>query len=196
MRQSLETAGFQAKNWSAEMPLSLAREPQLSLSTTTSHLLQSDGWPVCVGAGGVGAAVGDGVEDLIDDGVVVTTEPLPDLPTQYACPSQKFVMQSLETAGFHSRNVAREIPALSATDWHESLPDTTCQPSQSDGWPSCVGAGGWGPVPVGSGAVVVACVGCGPQEPQYRRPTWNTHAGSVTFVVSEFQATKLSKSTL
>jgi hypothetical protein len=146
--------------------------------------------------GGLGVVVGAVVEP---DGEEVMLMPWPFLGVQYACPSQKFTVQSELTAGFHSRNVAREIPALSATDWHESLLDTICQTSQSSGWPSCVAAGGWGPVPVPVGAAgssVVVCVGGRPQEPQYRRPTWNTHAGSVTFVVSEFQAMKLSNSTL
>lgn len=111
--QFLETAGFQAKNWSTEMPLSLAMDPQLSPLTTTSHLLQSVGWPVCVGAGGVGAAV---VEGLDDEEVVVTPAPAPDAPTQYACPNQKLLMQFLETAGFQAKNWSSVMPLSLASE--------------------------------------------------------------------------------
>ena len=84
------------------MPLSLAMDQQPSPSSTTSHLLQLAGWPVCVGAGAVGFVV-VGFDDVVgsDDVLVVASLTL-DRPTQYACPSQKLVIQSLETAGFQA----------------------------------------------------------------------------------------------
>ena len=47
--------------------------------------------PVCVGPGGVGDALVEVVEVVVD----------PDIPTQYASPSQRFV-QSLPIAGFQA----------------------------------------------------------------------------------------------
>jgi hypothetical protein len=93
--QSLLTAGFQAKNWLNEIPLLVASEPQVSPDSTTSHLLQSAGWPSCVGAGGVG------LEALVVV-VVVVPPPSPEMPTQYAWSSQKLVVQSVLTAGFQA----------------------------------------------------------------------------------------------
>ena len=50
--------------------------------------------PVCVGPGGVGDALVEVVE-------VVEVVVDPDIPTQYASPSQRFV-QSLPIAGFQA----------------------------------------------------------------------------------------------
>lgn len=77
--QSRDTAGFQVKNWSVEMPLSLAIEPQESPLWTTSHLLQLAGWPVWVGAGGVGTLDEDDVVFVVD---VVMGGELEETPTQ------------------------------------------------------------------------------------------------------------------
>lgn len=74
-------------------------EPQESPLATTSHLLQLAGWPVCVGAGGVGAALEVALAVLDDVEMLI---PCPALWTQYAWPSQKLVVQSVETAGFHA----------------------------------------------------------------------------------------------
>lgn len=74
--QSLETAGFQARNWLREILLSLTTELQVSPLATTSHLLQLAGWPVCVGAGAVGLAAE--VAELVVDGLPLT------VPVQYA----------------------------------------------------------------------------------------------------------------
>jgi hypothetical protein len=79
------------------------------------------------------------------DVVVVGVGPLETAPvlTQYACPSQKLVKQSRETAGFHFRKSSKEMPYLAGTDWQSSPDTTVCQPLQLAGWPSWTGAPGW-----------------------------------------------------
>lgn len=62
---------------------------------------------------------------------------------QYADPTQKFRVQSDDTAGFHTRNCASVMPASVATEVHVSPETTTCHLLQVAGWPVWVGPGGF-----------------------------------------------------
>jgi hypothetical protein len=63
-------------------------------------------------------------------------------PTQYASPTQKFVAQSLDTAGFHCRNCACVIPYAVSTVPQSSPFLTRYQLLQFAGSPVMVGPGG------------------------------------------------------
>ena len=76
------------------------------------------------------------------------------VPTQYAYPAQKLVLQSLGTAGFHARNWAEVIKNWFSTELHESPDCTVYHLMQLEGCPERVGAVGEDAVLVVGEAVV------------------------------------------
>lgn len=122
------------------MPNLASTEPQLSPDLMRYQLLQLSGDPVNVGPGGVVTLVTVSLWEEL--GFVVLDGTDSPTPTQYASPSQKFVAQSLEMAGFHARNCAREMPNLPATVSQLSPDLTRYHLLQFAGEPVKVGPGG------------------------------------------------------
>lgn len=76
-----------------------------------------------------------GIFDVLETGELPT-------PTQYASPSQKFVKQSLEIAGFHAKNWSRVMPKAAGTVSQVSPLTIVCHLLQFVGEPENVGAAG------------------------------------------------------
>lgn len=100
--QSLETAGFRARNWASVRSYRAATLVQVFPETMRCHALQVLGWPVWVGPGGVGAVLVLLEVVVVAEVVVLVVVWL--VPTQYALPSQKLIEQSDDTAGLRARN--------------------------------------------------------------------------------------------
>ncbi len=90
-------------------------------------------------------------KDVVDDPAEVVVRDdddamMPELdgpiPTQYAYPSQKFVAQSLETAGLYERNWARVMPYRLTMVLQSWFAATRCHALQVAGLPVKVGPGG------------------------------------------------------
>jgi hypothetical protein len=90
----LETLTFHARNWAEVIPNALSTVAQVSLVTTSYHLLQLQTVPDCVGRSAVVWT------DLFGGVLVVFVLATAAVPTQYESPVQKLVSQSEETAGY------------------------------------------------------------------------------------------------
>jgi hypothetical protein len=105
--------------------------------------------------------------------IVVDPDATAPTPTQYASPSQKFVEQSLDTAGFHSRNCSCVIPYAVSIVPQLSPSLTRYQLLQFGGSPVMVGPGGL--VTTGTDLVelleLVVDTGGPPTPTQYASPT-------------------------
>lgn len=81
------------------------------------------------------------LNNVFTSGLNTLPNQLTATPTQYEFPSQKPVLQSSLTAGFHSRNCFSVIAYSAATSVHESPALTVYHASHAAGWPDCLGGG-------------------------------------------------------